>query len=223
MVLPSDWASVTSGVPLGSVLGPALFIIYIKDIDVGLNNFISKSVDDTKIGNSMVDDRDRLNLQVNLRKISQWSKRWEMAFNVNKCYILHVCTRNQKLDYEKNGVKLDSVQCVKDLDVSIASNLKFSQQCKDAASKADKMLDFIKRNFSFKNRDIILPLYISLVRPHLEYAVQFWSLHHTKDVAKLEAVQRRAMKMIKSLRNESYEEVSKPKPVFFSREATAPR
>ncbi len=49
-----------------------------------------------------------------------------------------------------NGVKLDSVQCVKDLGVSIASNLKFSQQCKDAADKANRMLGFINRNFSFK-------------------------------------------------------------------------
>ena len=52
------------------------------------------------------------------------------------------------------------------------------------------MLGFINRNFSFKNKDVILPLYISLVRPHLEYAVQFWSPHHTKDIAKLEAVEK---------------------------------
>ncbi len=84
-------------------------------------------------------------------------------------------TRNQKFDYEMNGVNLDSVQCVKDVGVTIASNLKFSQQCKDAAGKANRMLGFINRNFSLKNKDIILPLYISLVRPHLEYAVQFWS------------------------------------------------
>ncbi len=105
-----------------------------------------------------------------------------MLFNVNKCHIRHMGTRNQKFDYEMNGVKLDSVQSVKDLDVSIASNLKFSQQCKDAASKASRMLGFTNRNFSFKNKAIILPLYISLVRPHLEYAVQFWSPHHTKDM-----------------------------------------
>ncbi len=49
-------------------------------------------------------------------------------------------------------------------------------------------------------------MYISLIRPHLEYAVQFWSPHHAKDFAKLEAVQRRATKMIPSLRNKSYEE-----------------
>ncbi len=68
------------------------------------------------------------------------------------------------------------------------------------------MLGFINRNFSLKNKDVILPLYISLVRPHLEYAVQFWSPHHAQDIANLEAVQRRATKMITSLRNKSYEE-----------------
>ncbi len=122
---------------LFSDLRPVLLIKYINDIDVGLNNFISKFADDTKIGNSIVDGRYRLNLQEDLRNISQWSDRWEIPFNVNKYHILHVGTKNQKFDYEMNGVKLDSVQCVKDLDVSIALNLKYSQQCKDAASKAN--------------------------------------------------------------------------------------
>ncbi len=88
-----------------------------------------------------------------------------------------------------NGTKLKSVQCVKHLGVSVASSLKFSQQCKDAASKANRMLSFINRNFSFKTINVILPLYTSLVRPHLEYAVQFWKPHYAKDIAKLEAVQ----------------------------------
>lgn len=50
----------------------------------------------------------------------------------------------------------------------------------NAMSKANRMLGFINRNFAFKNKDIILPLYTSLVRPHLEYAVSFWSPHHSK-------------------------------------------
>ncbi len=70
----SDWAPATSGVPQGSVLGPVLFIIYIYDIDVGLNNFISKFTDDTKIGNSIITGHDRMSLQEDLRKISDWSK-----------------------------------------------------------------------------------------------------------------------------------------------------
>ncbi len=57
----------------------------------------------------------------------------------------------------------------------------------------------------FKNKDVILPLYTSLVRPHLEYTVQFWSPHHAKDIVKLEAIQQRITKMIMSLGNKSYE------------------
>ena len=86
------------------------------------------------------------------------------------------------------------------------STLKFSKQCKEAAAKANRLLGFIKRNFSFKSKNIILPLYTSLVRPQLEYAVQFWSPHHEKDIAKLESVQRRATKMIPNLRSKPYEE-----------------
>ncbi len=41
-----------------TVLGPVLFIMYINDIDDGLSNFISKFADDTKIRNSIIDDRD---------------------------------------------------------------------------------------------------------------------------------------------------------------------
>ncbi len=92
-----DWSPVTSGVPQGSVLRPVLVVIYIDDIDVGLNNFIVKFADETKIENSVISDRDRQSLQEDLRKISAWSDRWKMPFNVNKCLILQVGTRNKKI------------------------------------------------------------------------------------------------------------------------------
>ncbi len=150
----SDWAPVTSGVPQGSVLGPVLFIIYINDIELGLNNLIAKFADDTKIGNSVISDRDRQSLQ-DLRKISAWSDRWEMPFNVNKCHSLEVGTRNQNYEYETSGVKLESVQCVNDLGVTIASNLNFSQHGKEAACKATRMLGFININFSSRIKTIL--------------------------------------------------------------------
>ncbi len=91
-----------------------------------------------------------------------------------------------------------ALQCVKDFGVTVASSLKFSQQCKNAAGKANRMLGFINRNFRLKT-DVTLPPCISLdrsidytiiyVRPLLEYAVQFWAPHHVKDIAKLEVIQ----------------------------------
>ncbi len=62
-----------------------------------------------------------------------------MPFNVDKCQVLQVGTRNKKFDYEMRGVKLKSVQCIKDLGVKIALNLKFSQQCVDASNKANNV------------------------------------------------------------------------------------
>ncbi len=84
-------------------------------------------------------------------------------------------SENKRFDYLKCGVKLKNVQCAKELGVKIASNLKFSQQCIDAANKANRMLGFINRNSSSKNTDVIVPLCNSLVRPHFEYAIHFRS------------------------------------------------
>ncbi len=96
---------------------------------------------------TLISDRDRQSLQEDLRKISAWSVRWEMPFNVNKCHILQVGTRNKNYEYEMGEVKLESVQCVKELGVTITSNLKFFQHCKEAACKANSMLGFIDQKF----------------------------------------------------------------------------
>ncbi len=65
----------------------------------------------------------------------------------NATFCKYVGTRNQKLDYKMNDTKIGSVQCVKDLGVTIASSLKISQQCKEAAGKANRMLGFKKQKF----------------------------------------------------------------------------
>ncbi len=68
---------VTSGVPQGSVLGQVLFVNYINDIDLGLNNSIGKFADDTKLGKTALKQQDRRKIQENLRKLSDWSEKWE--------------------------------------------------------------------------------------------------------------------------------------------------
>ncbi len=59
---------------------------------------------------------------------------------------------------------MKSVQFVKDLGIKIAPDLKLSQQCTETVNKANRMLYFINRNFSFKKKDNMLPMFNSLVR-----------------------------------------------------------
>ena len=200
----SDWRSVTSGVPQGSVLGPLLFIIYINDLDLGLVSKISKFADDTKMGINADSEATVKQLQEDLKRIGEWSEKWQMPFNLDKCKVMHIGHKNKNEKYELLGKEINSVQQEKDLGVIITSDLKSSKQCTEVVKKAQKLLGYIKRQFRTRKKDTILTLYNSLVRPHLEYAVQFWSPSLRKDIDRLEAVQARATKLIPSIRHLGY-------------------
>jgi len=75
-------------------------------------------------------------------------------------------------------------------------DLKVSQQCCKVANKGNSVLGAINRAFTLKSKSIILPLYKSLVRPHLDYAIPAWRPHYQKDIAVHEQVERRATKMV---------------------------
>jgi hypothetical protein len=194
--MSSQWNSVISGVPQGSVLGPLLFILYINDLDIGIKSKISKFADDTKIAGRVGTIEEQEQIQMDLDRLTEWAEKWQMSFNVDKCAVMHVGKANMSADYSMSGSPLKKCTDMKDLGVTMTNNLKPSKHCLEAVKIANLWLGLIARNIEFKSKKVIIMLYNSFVRPHLEYAVQFWSPQLAKDIALLERVQRRVTKLI---------------------------
>ena len=102
------------------------------------------------------------------------------------------------------GTVLNTTLKEKDLGLTISADMKVSEQCGIAAAKGNQILGLIRRNIVYK-KELTIPLYKTIVRPHLEYCIQAWRPYRKKDIDMLERVQKIATKIIQKLRNISYE------------------
>ncbi|GAB0177752.1 mitochondrial enolase superfamily member 1 [Grus japonensis] len=176
----SKWRSVTSGVPQGSVLGPALFNTFVGDMDSGIECTFSKFADDTKLCGVVNTLERRDAIQRDLDRLES---------------------------YRLGGEWIESSpEEKKDLGMLVDKKLNMSRQCALAAQKANHILGCIKRSVTSRSKAVIVPLCAAFVRPHLEYCIQLWGHQHKKDMELLERVQRRAMKMIRGLEHLSCED-----------------
>ena len=202
----STWANVTSGVPQGSVLGPLLFLIFIDDIDVGLNNYISKFADDSKIMSPAYNQSCCELLQEDLNTVNEWANRWDMKFNSDKCKVMHIGVKNILHTYNMNDRELVVSTNERDLGVQVNNKLKPDTHINSITKQANRLLGLISRSFDYKSKDVIIPMFNAIVRPHLEYAVQFWNPYYLKDIKKLERVLKRATKLVPNCKHLPYEE-----------------
>ena len=152
----SIWTDVSNGVPQGSVLGPNLFLMFINDLEYGVQSRVLKFADDTKLYTEMTKEEGGKQLQEDLNKCTEWEKQRMMAFNVAKCKILHSGRINRLKQYTTDGKILAKVQ-EKDLGVMVHKAMNGSRQVTDAMKKANRAPVQIRRTISNKETDTFIP------------------------------------------------------------------
>ena len=213
----SDTASVTSGVPQGSVLGPLLFSIYINSVaEVPLSPQSRRVLyaDDASLYRPISRTEDFLAIQSDIDALKAWSDDHLLQLNPSKCKYM-VLTKKRfpsensgTLSLQLGGTTLEKVESFKYLGVLLKSDLSWSDHITGVCSKAKRILGLLYRNFYFNSSPAtIKQLYLSLVRPHLEYAAELWDPHTRRDIDKLESVQKFALKVISHQWDTGYEDL----------------
>jgi ribonuclease P/MRP protein subunit RPP40 len=146
--------------------------IFINDCPKRVNGNISLYADDTKL---FITTNNGIDLQDDLDNLQTWAQEMQMLFHPDKCKVMHLGHNNQHKEYrmKKNDGSehvLDSTTAEKDLGVTVDDKLTFNTHVHNSINKANKMLGILRRTFTVIDRDIFLPLYKCMVRPHIEYA-----------------------------------------------------
>ena len=90
-------------------MGPILFVIFINGMPDVVDSMCQLFADDAKLYRNVTSPEDNRNLQEDLDRICEWSTRWQLPFNIDKCKSLHIGRKNKRYWYEMNDTKLKQV------------------------------------------------------------------------------------------------------------------
>ena len=108
-----------------------------------------------------------MELQEDINKLVEWANKWQMIFNIDKSSAMHIGHNNMQGNYNMSNQQLPTTDQQRDLGIMITKDLKWQKQTEKSCKTANRELGFIARNFRYRNKELILPLYKSQVRPHL--------------------------------------------------------
>ena len=212
MSSPTD---VFSGVPQGSILGPLLFLIYIDgvtEVELSNNSRLVLYADDVLIYSPISCHTDCQLLQHDINTICAWSIEQHLTLNPQKCKFTTISRKRKPtttpFTFKLNNFPMEEVDQFKYLGVLFCHNLSWSPHITATCAKAKKILGLLYRRFyNHSSSECLKQLYLSLVRPHLDYAAQVWDPYLQKDVQLLENTQKFALKLISHNWSTSYQDL----------------
>ena len=195
----SHRCSVKSGVPQGSVLGPLLFLIYINDLTDQLSSECRLFADDALLYNTR--EKAQL-LQEDLKKLDEWSKNWQLSFNVGKCSVMSIKDSSLSQSYYLNNRRLENVNTHPYLGIEFNYDLKWNAHINKIVAKSTSLLGMLWRVLKSADTRTRQLAYYTLIRPNLEYGCVAWDPYFDKDIKQLEKLQNKAVKFIFNLRGQ---------------------
>ena len=206
----SSLSPVISGVPQGTVLGPVLFLIHIRDIASGLSPGTSATsfADDTRVKRAIRSKQDCEALQLDLHAVYSWAKAVNMHFNSEKFECLRFWPGQVTApDYHYKGPDNNNIEVknnLKDLGINISSDLTFKLHVEKTVSGASKLAGWGLRSFRRRSKNVMKAIWQSLIQPKIDYCSQLWSPGDQDSISKLESIQRHFTSRIKDMEGLSY-------------------
>ena len=203
----SEWISIESGVPQGSVLGPLLFLVFINDLVDDLTCKVYIFADDTSFL-EIVESPEQtvISLNNNLSVVQEWGDKWKVGFNPSKTEEMVISRKVKKVNYPQLKFKDEPVKRVqehKHLGLIITHNLSWDSHIKSVCTKASSRLGKLRKCMYILPVSALESIYVCGIRPILEYAAPIIDNCTQRSSGILESVQYRAALAVSGCMNTS--------------------
>ncbi len=191
---------ISAGVPQGSILGPLFFLIFINDIVDEIDASVKLFADDTSLYleiDNAVESAEKLNRDID--RIHQWSEKWLVKFNPLKTESMVISRKQNKPVHPPLIMHQHNIQEVtshKHLGVLISDNGLWHDHIDYIVKKAYKRLNVIRKLKCIADRFTLQRLYMSFIRPILEYGDVIWDCSNQSLIDKIENVQLDAARIV---------------------------